>query len=47
MNVPSRPPRIRRSSDTVDAAHEQPAETDVTAPLATVGNGTAYGMSRR
>jgi putative drug exporter of the RND superfamily len=47
MNVPSRPPRIRRQSDTVDAAHEQPAETDVTAPLATVGNGTAHGMSRR
>jgi RND superfamily putative drug exporter len=47
MNVPSRPPRIRRQSDTVDAAHEQPAETDVTAPLATGGNGTAYGMSRR
>jgi putative drug exporter of the RND superfamily len=46
MNVPSRPPRIRRQSDTVDTAHEQPAESDVTAPLATVGNGTAYGMSR-
>jgi RND superfamily putative drug exporter len=47
MNVPSRPPRIRRQSDTVDAAHEQPAETDVTAPLSTIGNGTAHHVSRR
>jgi RND superfamily putative drug exporter len=45
MNVPSRPPRIRRH--TVHAAHEQPAETDVTAPLSTIGNGTAYNVSRR
>jgi RND superfamily putative drug exporter len=33
MNVQSRPPRIRRQSGTIRAAHEQPAETEVTAPL--------------
>jgi RND superfamily putative drug exporter len=47
MNVPSRPPRIRRQSDTIHAARDQPAETDVTAPLSTIGNGTVHGMSRR
>src|SRR5277367_3128762 len=47
MNVPSRPPRIRRQSDTIHAAHDQPAETDVTAPLSTIGNGTVHGISRR
>jgi RND superfamily putative drug exporter len=42
MNVPSRPPRISRQTATAGAAHEQPVQTDVTAPLATVGNGTRH-----
>ena len=42
INVPSRPPRITQQPVTADAAFEEVAETDVTAPLATGGNGTTY-----
>jgi RND superfamily putative drug exporter len=42
LNVPSRPPLISRESVPADTARQAPAETDITAPLATVGNGAMY-----
>jgi RND superfamily putative drug exporter len=44
-NVQSRPPRIRRGPAAPESVREP--GTDVTAPLATVGNGTAAGSHRR
>ncbi|MDT7769519.1 MAG: putative drug exporter of the superfamily, partial [Mycobacterium sp.] len=42
-NVASRPPRIRRRPGSRDPGHENLAETDVTAPLLSVGNGASNG----
>jgi RND superfamily putative drug exporter len=44
-NVQSRPPRIRRRPAAPESVREP--GTDVTAPLATAGNGTAAGSHRR
>jgi putative drug exporter of the RND superfamily len=43
MNVASRPPRIRQRPGSRDPGHENLAETDVTAPLMSAGNGASNG----
>jgi putative drug exporter of the RND superfamily len=43
MNIPSRPPRVRRRPGSPDPAHEDLAETAATAPLMAAGNGATAG----
>jgi len=43
MNVPSRPPRVRTRRGSSNPAHVDLADTAVTGPLRTAGNGAAVG----
>ncbi len=43
MNVPSRPPRVRTRRGSSNPAHVDQADTAVTGPLRTAGNGAAPG----